>query len=249
MAKGTEIVDRDAELKAQIKAQQILLSKIKTSSKFISFKGGNIIIDKKVVPNAKTEVIVLGLLTERSYFPGDFDPDVRQSPACYAYANMEEDEDEMSPHEEAKDPQSESCADCQWNKFGSANKGRGKACRESIRIALLPAQKNLAKADIWHARIPITSVPAFKDFANTILEAGQPLYSVVAELSVVPDVKSFFKINWTPKKPLGADDREIAYSKAKTAVANIAFPYPDFEEEEQDKKKTERIKSKVSKRK
>lgn len=249
MAKGTQIVDRDAELKAQIKAQQMLLSKIKVSSKFISFKGGNIIIDKKVIPHAKTDVIVLGLLTERAYFPGAFDPEVRQSPACYAYASMEEDEDEMSPHEEAKDPQSEGCADCQWNKFGTADKGRGKACRESIRVALLPAQKNLAKADIWHARIPITSVPAFKDFANTIFEMGKPLYSVVAELSVVPDVKSFFKINWNPKKAVSEEDFDIAHQKAKTAIANIAFPYPDFEEEEQDKKKAERIKAKVSKRK
>lgn len=245
-APGNQVVDREAELKAQIEAQQKMLGKITTSSKFISFKGGNIIIDKKAIAGAKTEVVVLAFMAERTYFPGDFDPDTRQSPLCYAYSDISgADEDLMAPHKEAKEKQAETCAECHWNEWNTAKKGRGKACRESVRVALLPNQPDLKKAEIWHARIPITSVQNFKDFANGILGYDKPIFSVVAQLKVIPDDKSFFKVLWDALKDAPEKFGGLIETKAKQAQAGIAFPYPNFDDDE--KPKTAKINAKLTK--
>lgn len=227
----TQVIDREAELKRQIEAQQRMLSKITTAAKFISFKGGQIIIDGKAIAGSKTEVIPLAFMGERAYFPGEFDPDARQSPACYAYSTGDENEI-MKPHAEAREPQAKTCEECDWNKWGSAVKGRGKACRESVRIALIPNKADLTKESVWHCRIPITSVPAFKTYAGELLGFGKPLHSVVAELSVTPDAKSFFKIHWMPKKATDPKQLGVVETKAAGAQAAIGFPYPNFEDEQ-----------------
>lgn len=235
---GTAVVDRDAELKRQIETQQKMLAAVSTSSKFISFKGGNIIIDKTVVPGAKTEVIVLAVLAERAMHEKEYDPDERQSPCCYAYARIGEDgeSEEMAPHPEAAKPQNKTCKGCEWDKFRTALKGKGKRCRESLRLAILPAGKDMKKSDIWHARIPITSVSKFKEFAGIVLGSGRQLHSVVAELSVTPDPKNFFNVNWRPLRQVDQKDVVMVEAKALAAQATIDFPYPNFDEEEQQTK-------------
>jgi hypothetical protein len=226
----TQVVDREAALKRQIEAQQRMLSKITTAAKFISFKGGNIIIDGKALAGAKTEVIPLAFMGERAYFPGEFDTETRQSPLCYAYSNGDEDEI-MAPHKEAKEAQSKTCEECEHNVWGSAAKGRGKACRESVRVALIPAKTDPTKEAVWHCRIPITSVPAFKSYAGELLGFGKPLHSAVAELSVTPDAKTFFKIHWMPKRATDPKHMGFVETKAAAAQAAISFPYPNFDDD------------------
>lgn len=226
---GTGVVNREEEIQRQIQAQQRMLAGITTSAKFISFKGGQIIIDGKVVPNGKTDVIPLAFMAERAYFP-EFDPDVRQSPICYAYSDGSEDE-VMAPHAQAKNKQAKTCEDCPHNEWGSAEKGRGKACRESVRVALLPMTANIEKQATWHCRIPITSVPSFKNYAGELLGMGKPLHAAVARITVTPDAKTMFKIAWEPVKAVDPKLEAIVDAKAASAANGINFPYPDFEDE------------------
>ncbi len=247
---GGAVVNRDEELKRQIEAQQRLLGKMRTGGKFISFKGGNIIVDKKAIPGAKTNVILLAFMGERTYFEQDFDPDEAQSPNCYAYYDMGEEEldtDGLKPHAEAAEPQAKLCEDCQWNEWGSAKKGRGKRCRESIRVALMPADKNMAKAEVWHARIPITSVPAFNEHVSGILGFGKSLHSVVSELSVIPDERTSFKILWDVKGDAPRALKAMLDNKALTAQRSIDFTYPKFEEEK-PKKPAKEVKGQAKRR-
>lgn len=246
--KSTAVVDREEELKRQIEAQQRMLGKIATAAKFISFKGGNIIIDGKAIPGSKTEVIPLAFMGERAYFPGEFDPDQRQSPLCYAYSTGAEDE-VMAPHKSAKEPQAKTCEDCDFNKWGSASKGKGKACRESVRVAVLPVGKDLSKQSTWHCRIPITSVPDFKTYAGEILGMGKALHEAVAELSVTPDAKTFFKIHWQPKKAVDAAQMAVVDAKARSAALGIDFEYPNFDDdgEKQASRQAKPLKTKVRK--
>jgi hypothetical protein len=227
----TAVISMDDNLRHQIANQQKMLSKISTNAKFISFKGGQISIDNKLVPGAKTEVIVLAFMGERTYYPGAFDPDTKQAPICYSYFDAAEDQPQL-PHKEAAEKQAVSCDECQWNKFNTATVGKGKACRESIRLALMPAVKDLSKGQVWHARVPITSVPAFKTFAGDVLGAGKPVWAVVVELSVIPDAKTFFKIQWDIKRGITQAEAEVVMVKAVAASAEIAFTYPSPEAEE-----------------
>jgi hypothetical protein len=243
----TAVITMDDNLKQQIAKQQQALSKIVTSTKFISFKGGQIIIDNKVVPGGKTDVVLLAFMGERSFFPDGYDPDVRQSPLCYAYFNTEDDADETKPHPKAKEAQAKTCAECAHNEWGSANVGRGKACRESVRIALLPAVQDMSKAQIWHARVPITSVGAFKSHISDILSAERPVWAVVSELTVTPDAKTFFKISWAVKRGITQNEVAVLSAKAISAERDIAFEYPDFEETAAPAKPVKKLKQGKSK--
>lgn len=229
-----QIIQADEALRLQIEAQQRLLSQVAkgSSSQFISFKGGQIIIDGRPVPGNKSDMIVLAFMGERTYYEGRFDPDSRQSPDCYAYFQDGEDSEDMKPHKAAQNPQCERCEDCEWNKWNTAEVGRGKKCRESIRLAVLPASGDLAKQTTWHARIPITSVPAFKSVAADILGYNRPLHHAVLTCTVTPDPKTFFKINWAIKEPV--DKKYIAAVNAKAVIAQtqLAFEYPVFDEEQ-----------------
>lgn len=223
------------ELARQVAAQQKMLARVATKANFVSFKGGNIIIDGKPIAGAKTDVIVLAFMGERAFFPGDFDPDAPQSPKCYAYFDGDAEAADLHPHEEVREKEAAKCADCPQNKWGSGKRGRGKACRENIRVALIPAQTDLTKAQVFHAKIPITSVPAFKSYASDVLGAGQPLCSVVAQVSCIPDAKTFFKIQWAAKQPVAKQFGAAVMQKAKMAELGISFPYPQFDEEEEVK--------------
>jgi len=227
---GTAVIDADENLRHQIANQQKMLGKISTSAKFISFKGGQISIDNKIIPGAKTDVILLAFMGERTYFPDGYDPDVRQSPVCYSYYNVEDDDEGAKPHPKAKEGQAKSCADCPHNEWGSANVGRGKACRESVRLALIPAVQDMSKAQIWHARVPITSVGAFKSHVSDLLSAEKPMWAVVSKLIVTPDAKTFFKISWEIVRGITQAEAAIVQGKAIAAERDISFEYPDFEE-------------------
>jgi hypothetical protein len=227
---STAVISMDDELKTQIANQQKMLGKISTKASFISFKGGQISIDGKIVPGAKTDVVLLAFMGERTYFEGAFDPDAKQLPLCYSYFDLGE--ADAVPHKAATEPQSKTCDGCPHNAWGSANVGKGKACRESIRVALVPAVKDLAKAQVWHARIPITSVPAFKSYVGDILSAGKPVWSVISELSVTPDAKCFFKVNWDMKRSITQPESAVLLPKAQSAGRDIAFEYPKPDAEE-----------------
>lgn len=69
-----------------------------------------------------------------SYYEGGYDPDNKQPPACFGIAKVN---DEMEPHETVEKPFHENCANCTNNAFGSAENGRGKACKNNRRIAVV----------------------------------------------------------------------------------------------------------------
>lgn len=69
-----------------------------------------------------------------SYYEGGYDPDNRQPPSCFGIAKVN---DEMVPHETVEEPFHENCANCPNNAFGSAENGKGKACKNNRRIAVV----------------------------------------------------------------------------------------------------------------
>lgn len=205
----------------------------KTSAgKFISMRAGVMMYDSNPVAGNALDTVVVDYVNENAYYEGKFDPDNPVPPVCYAFGRTE---DEMKPHAEAKEPQADSCEECEHNKFGSAEEGRGKACKNIVRMALLPASPLTAeavrKADFAFLKTPVTSVKAWEGYKKSLkaLQKTIPI-AVVTTISVSPDPKTQFRVNFGAKAALPAAIGNAVLDRLEEAGEALVQPYPEPEE-------------------
>jgi hypothetical protein len=106
----------------------------------ISTKGEQFQIGENILPDM-LELIVVAEGVLRTYYDSDYDPDQKSPPACFAVAVADKNVDativshESSPNRQGgKDFK---CQGCEMNAFGTAERGKGKACGEYRRLAVV----------------------------------------------------------------------------------------------------------------
>jgi len=221
---GTEITTLQERLALQLEKQAAASQAMRTTGSYISFKNATLKVDGQTVPNNTADVRVLAAIGERSWYPEAFDADVAQVPACYAL-----DSDEYHP--DSTDPQSETCAECKWNKWGTAVNSRGepakgKACREGARVIVVPANVPLKSAPMYTAKIPVTSLSTITAFTSRCQQAQKLSGEFVTTLSVTEDKKSFFKVHLTMKEITNDMDMELLLNRQDAAYQLAMTPYP-----------------------
>lgn len=216
----TTVQERIAQ---QLARQQEAAVGLRSTGAYVSFKNANLKIDGTPIPNNQVDTRVLAAIGERTYYAGEYDADVVQVPDCYAL-------DSTGPHPEARDPQAEACVDCPQNKWGSAVRGRGKACREGARLIIVPANIPLKSAPMYTAKIPVTSLSAVTGFVSRCAQAGKLSGEFVTTLSCVEDKKSFFKVHLTIKELSTDVDPSVLLAKQDEAYQLAMQPYPSLED-------------------
>lgn len=137
---GQEIVNYDEQWAAAAKVAAA--EEPAAAGTFLSTKGGILKCGEDELPGNQACVIILDAVRENTLYEGKFDQDNVVPPKCYAFGRTEE---EMGPHESMQVdldyfvPQAEGCKLCPHNVWGSAEKGRGKACQNRRRLMLIPA--------------------------------------------------------------------------------------------------------------
>jgi hypothetical protein len=210
----------------------------------ISTKGGILTVDEQAVPGNELDVVVLVAVHENQYHDKPYDPNVAQIPACYAFSDpdSEDPEGEMAPHEESEDKQGDDnglCANCWANAMGSASQGRGKACKNVRRLALITADAlesadDVKDTEVRVLKVPVTSVKGWALYVKNTLrdEMRRPYWGVVTTIKVVPDPKSQFKITFAFKELVDFDD--ALYDAVEKKIAGIkpqlTAPYVRMEE-------------------
>ena len=167
----------------------------------VKFGRGEILVGGLPVKDGALECIVIGSCALNTWYAEAYDPDNAQPPDCYAFALVQGDA-EMAPHEDAADKQSEQCADCPQNQFGTANIGRGKACGNNVRLGLILSSDvesgNDAKsAEMATARVSPTNVKHWASYVKMLKEEhGRPPWAVVTEITSVNDPKTQIKLGF-----------------------------------------------------
>lgn len=217
---------------------------------FISIRGGQLSYRGAKIPDNKMRVVILASVFENQYY-GDreFDPDNPSSPVCYSFS---EDGKQMVPHEASPEKQCDACKDCGWMEFGTAKRGRGKACKEVRRIAMITEGdlENIEDAMVAYLKVPVTSVKSWAGYVNQISSTlKRPTFGVITEIGVVPDPKNQLSVTFrfVEKIEDAAVFEQIMELKEKVD-SEIAFAYPLYEEQENAKKKTKTsaVKSKTT---
>ncbi len=206
--------------------------------KSLSTRGGILSVDDNAVDDNELRVIILASTHENQFYEGDYDPEVKATPICYAFGDSEL---TMQPHEDSPAKQSEQCDGCEFNEWGSADKGKGKACKNIRRLVCVTedaveSPEQLLEAEARMLKVPVMSVKNWSAYVKRVLEeeAKRPSYGVITRIKLVPDAKSQFKIQFHFEGLVDFDSELYAAMKkrAKDAQDTIGSAYPVFEPEE-----------------
>jgi hypothetical protein len=223
---------------------------------YISIRGKNFTYQGAALDDP-LKVVVIDYGFENALYEGKWDPENPSPPVCFA---MSKTNDDLSPHEDSPKPQSDHCKECPHNQFGTADTGKGKACKNSLRLALLSTSTKkfdaefVGKTDTALIKLPPTSMKHFRGYLKKITEGLQlPLFSVITALSfdeeeATPVVIPQFEDEINERKTLTA-----LIGKRDTVQAALLQPFDvsGYSEEKPKKKKAkpEKAKPKITVRK
>jgi len=199
----------------------------------IGLKSGVMTYAGQPLAGNKMEAIVLCASFRNVWYAGRYDPNNIVNPSCFALAMSDK---EMAPHGNVGKPQHSSCAGCPKGEWGSdPNGGRGKACKQTRRLILLPASavdtgpEALATAELAVLDLPVTSVKNYSSFVNVLTaSAGVPTYAAVTEISVSPDAKTQFKVGFRPMRVVPAVEHINAIKSRMDMARTLALePYEE----------------------
>lgn len=239
---GTNIVNYKDKLREQ--AQKAVQQEAVSGGTMLSTRGGILTYGDEILPGNQACIIILDSVKENTYYTAKFDADAPAAPTCYAFGRGPAGEDDMAPHESMQadlsyfKPQAEECSKCPWNEWGSADKGKGKACQNRRRLALIPAGYYEAKkgsrdltlnmftdpadfksAEIAHIKLPVLSVKNYGDYLNSILSTVQlPAHGVFTRLFVEPDAKAQYKVGFEFLEEVPEDLLEIIMARHEEAT-------------------------------
>jgi hypothetical protein len=232
-------------------AQQYASGESGGGGEFLSTKGGVLTFEGDQLPGNQMAVIILDAVQERTLYTTKYDATAETNlpPICYAFGRSDED---MAPHPSMQaglhyfQPQSEECATCPHNEWGTADTGRGKACSQRRRLALLPAgyyvprkgsrdfdlhlytdADHYAHADIAYLKLPVTSV---KDWGRYVTQLAashrRPPLAAISRVYLEPDAKTTFRAKFDLIDLLPVELYDIIMKRHEEAKAGIIFGYP-----------------------
>lgn len=105
------------------------------SGRTISTRGKVFALPDGRTSQGPLEAVILDFRNYNRLYKSTYNPQDPKPPECFA---LGEDIQLLAPHTDSKEPQSDSCKECLHNKWGSAPTGRGKACRNTVRLAIAP---------------------------------------------------------------------------------------------------------------
>jgi len=240
---GTAVANWDEEL-AKLAQLSAGMEESTASGQFFSLKSGQLSFNDTPLPGNEMAVVILDSVLENVYYEGDYDSDEPQSPTCFAFGR---DEKSICPHTtvvEHGSAQSEQCQGCPQNEWGSANKGRGKACRNTRRLGMIPAGvfkngkfdavKDVAhyeSAGVGYMKLPVTSVKGYAAFVKQLQASlSRPPLGVFTKVQVVPDSNTQFKVLFTAIDTVPANLLPTLLARHNEVKGLIESPYSLAEE-------------------
>lgn len=221
---------------AERSAKRAVAQAVNTSeNRWIKTSGGRFTYRDLVLNDI--ECIILDKVVEHAYYDTEFDPDNPTNPACFA---LSFDPEDMVPNEKSTSKQADACVGCPQFEWGSAEKGRGKACKEIRRVAILAmpdtvTPESIAEAEIAFVKIPVMSVKGVDQFFAHIAGQGASPWMYKSRLKIVPDPKSQYRVIAELADPRAKPFSEKVYpaiaARVTEAEKELERPYEPRDDE------------------
>jgi hypothetical protein len=170
------------------------------------------------------EAIILDFISANYFYTGVYDPDDIAPPACFALGTEVA---TLVPHADvpADTKQADTCASCPQNQFGTAQRGKGKACSNCRVIALLPPDAT-AETPIMTMKISPTAIRAFDSYVASIARSfGTPPIAVVTSIGFDPS-SDYPSVRFGDPKPVNEAQIALAMARREEAQQILQTP-PD----------------------
>jgi len=202
---GNELVD----IQAQIAAELATLDKsvAAPSGHRVSLKGKTFTFPDGKTSKGPINAVILDWRNINAYYKGAYNPQKPEPPVCFAISKEIEG---MTPSTNSPDPQAPACDGCPWNEWGSApGGGKGKACKNQVRIAVVPPDAN-DKTPIWTIDLAPSSTSAFSNFVNTVKSAA--LLPIQVQVSLDFDLNADYpKVTFADPEPLPMETVQLMF--------------------------------------
>lgn len=193
---GKSLVNWDAEF-AEYQKQSKAGITVGAQGKFLSFKNG-LAYNGVELEDDEVRCVIVGWTHHNQFYDPNtpYDADNPTTPICYSFG---QDPAEMAPDSHSPDKQHADCASCPFNQFESARQGKGKACKNTFRLALIAESDldSIGSPEVIYASIPPKSLKNFaKYIAQDLDKYSRPHWAVVTLLKRVPDSKAQFVVTF-----------------------------------------------------
>lgn len=247
MAKKTStaltVIDQELAEDAAAAAGQV--ASISSTGAWVNTNGGEMKINDAVIP--RVPIVVLASTFVYDYQDGPRTQEFTM-PSCFAIGEVGAGPETLAPHDGSSDPQGDDdgkCKGCAQNQFGSASTGKGKACRNRLRLAFLQAgtfddQDNFQAFDTdefkeqqpYFIVVPTTSLKGWTGHVNglkTTLNRGPS--GVITEMARDPEPQHL-KLDFTliEKIPTEWWDHIKKLRTDQGVISTLTKPYEAREE-------------------
>lgn len=154
------------------------------SGRTISTSGKLFALPTGQTSSGPIQAVILDYRNYNRYYKTAYNKMNPVPPSCFAIAKHHKD---LAPHDEAEDPQSDDCASCPHNQWESAAQGRGKACSNLVRLALV-APDAPANAEAMFLNATPTALKSWAHLITTLEASGMLPVQVITEISFDPNV-------------------------------------------------------------
>ena len=218
------------EAKDEAAKERPAVSKLSTASGILRYGGD-------AVPGNSMDVIILYASYRNVWYAGAYQRDNIKNPDCFSLSETDEG---MVPDPVVTNPPNATCNGCPKNQWKSdvradGTVGKGKACKESRRMVMMPAaaaleggEKGIQTAELAILDLPVTSAKNYGAFVNAVAAtAGVPPYACVANVKVQPS-KNQFEVVITPLQVVPTVEAVRALKKRVEDAKKIALePYDE----------------------
>lgn len=171
--------------------------------------------------------VIVDFIAKKAWYQDPFDKDDRVPPNCYALGFQPHNELEAS--ENSPDLQfSEGCKNCPKNQFKSAPNGRGKACKDSYLLALLPPDAT-SDSSLVTLEISATGITPFEKYVRALSrDYGKAPYGFVTTFKF-DDTVDYPSVRCVNPQPADVELVKMAIARSEDATKMLETE-PDVSE-------------------
>lgn len=222
--------------------------RVSGNGRFMSTKSGVLSFMDEAMPGNQVAAIILDSVYENTYYDKPWSAGEITNPVCYAFGRHEEGMgpyiEGMAQQKEHFEPQSDECASCPFNEWGSARQGKGKACQQRRRLFMIPAGfYSPAKGGAWDLdlfddpseledldaamlKVPVTSTKNWAKYVHEVArEFNRPPMGVITRIYLEPDAKSQFQVKFETVDLVPDHMLDMVFALHETAKDSIITPY------------------------
>lgn len=236
-ATGTAVAAKRESLPSNIQAmldkqKQSVIEKIgKPTSTVIGIKQNKTFsMPNGDITDGPINLVILDFVSMNTLYDGVYDPNDPSPPICYAIG---ENPDGLIASDKSPEKQSETCASCPMNRYESAARGRGKACKNMRLLAVMDPDAD-DDSQVWLLRVSPTALKAYDGYVrNLTVRNNLAPIQVVTKIGFDPG-SDYPTLRFAPES---THDRLDYFATRLDEAAELIRTEPDYASYDDEPKK------------